>query len=188
MNEMKAKCLFLAAALLTMTWCEVYAAEAEEVQIIGNTGEQSLSVGETVSLENYDITISTVEIAQTAGSDEADPAHKYLCFSVEILNWMEEDITVDPVSDWAIYYEDYRFGCALNTEAETIDSEETDESQTETTGSVETAESRTVIAPLVKKEFSLCVLLPNLAADGLESGALTLSLSIGDETYSAILE
>lgn len=86
--------------------------EATEVQLIGQGVGTEILVGERVDLGDYEITVSNVRIGQNAGTKVADPAHKYLCLDVSILNWMLEDLPVDPVLNWfVIYDEEYRFAC-----------------------------------------------------------------------------
>lgn len=86
--------------------------EAAEVQVIGEATGKEITLGEQVDLEDYEINISNVRISQNAGAETADPAHKYLCFDVSILNWLLEDLIVDPAASWSVVYADsYSFPC-----------------------------------------------------------------------------
>lgn len=86
--------------------------EAAEVQVIGEATGKEITLGEQVDLEDYEINISNVRISQNAGAETADPAHKYLCFDVSILNWLLEDLIVDPAAGWSVVYADsYSFPC-----------------------------------------------------------------------------
>ena len=46
----------------------------------------------------------------------------------------------------------------------------------------------TMIEPLVERQYGLCVLLTNAAADGLKNGKLDLNITIGGECYIVNLE
>lgn len=86
--------------------------DAAEVQVIGEATGKEITLGEQVDLEDYEINISNVRISQNAGAETADPAHKYLCFDVSILNWLLEDLIVDPAAGWSVVYADsYSFPC-----------------------------------------------------------------------------
>lgn len=86
--------------------------DTAEVQVIGEATGKEITLGEQVDLEDYEINISNVRISQNAGAETADPAHKYLCFDVSILNWLLEDLIVDPVANWSVVYADsYSFPC-----------------------------------------------------------------------------
>ncbi|MDO5422131.1 MAG: hypothetical protein Q4F41_00210 [Eubacteriales bacterium] len=110
---MKKRMLVLAAAGLMLQAMPAIAEETGTVQVIGQTSGGELSVGESLSTDDYELKIENVQIGQNAGINVADPAHKYLCFDATVLNWMLEDLTVDPELSWSVVYDDdYRFSCA----------------------------------------------------------------------------
>ncbi|MCC8138383.1 MAG: hypothetical protein LIO76_10100 [Clostridiales bacterium] len=284
---MKKRALLLAAAvLLTQSVPALAEDQAEDVTLIGGSTADEISVGETVDLGDYEITVSNVLVDQSAGIAVADPAHKYLSFDVTVLNWMLDDLTVDPINSWSVTYAgEYDYSCAVyassavgtwegtavsdsdgleinyiieitsqdeegnlsGTMSRMADDDPSlvastwyvygyyDSSNGEISlaygdyiqdgygrssllgnlkGSVldatmfwegfteqgeialtmnedsmtENLSYSSVIAPLVEQNYSINVLLPNEAADGLAGGFLVLNMVVGEETYTVTLE